>query len=67
MNYESPIIKFVCGLPGLEHLEVNNCTGLVEFTFKEILKECKELKFLDLNGIPAITYPLFEELKELRP
>jgi len=22
---------------------------------------------VDLNGIPAITYPIFEELKELRP
>ena len=67
MNFDSAIIKFVASLPNLEHLEVNNCTGFIDSTFKEILTQSKSLKFLDLNGIPAITYPIFEELKELRP
>jgi hypothetical protein len=32
-----------------------------------VLRQVASLKFIDLNGIPAITNPIMEQLKLIRP
>ena len=55
-------------MPNLEHLEVTKCEKLTEFGLKSVLEtNGAKLKFLDINHIPAVTYPFLDELKDTHP
>jgi len=51
----------------LEHLEVTKCELLTEYSLDNIIKGTSSLKFLDLNGIPAITQPILDNLRQIKP
>lgn len=51
----------------IEHIELTNCELLTEYSIENLIKSTPSLKFLDLNGIPAITPPQLDALKLLRP
>lgn len=53
--------------PNIEHLELNRLEALTEYSLKFVFKELNNLKFLDTNGIPAVTYPMLDELKQTKP
>lgn len=47
----------------LEHLELNRLDSLTDYSLKFVFKELPKLKFLDLNGVTAVTYAMLDELK----
>ena len=51
----------------LEHLELTKCELLTEYSIDGIIKQNPSLVFLDLNGIPAITQPILDTLRQLKP
>ena len=53
--------------PNIEHLEINRLETLTEYSVKFIFKELTQLKFLDANGVSAITYQMLDELKTTKP
>lgn len=42
--------------PNIEHLELNRLETLTEYSLKFVFKELPQLKLLDTNGVPAMTY-----------
>jgi len=53
--------------PNIEHLELNRLEALTEYSLKFVFKELHQLKFLDTNGVTAVTYPMLDELKQTKP
>ena len=53
-------------MPNLKHLEVTKCQKLTEYGIKQILENNK-LDFIDINNIPAVTFPFLDELKDNHP
>ena len=63
-----PLMALAKAMPNLEHLEVTKCEKLTEFGLKSVLEtNGGKLKFLDINHIPAVTYPFLDELKDTHP
>jgi hypothetical protein len=52
---DHPLLKLAQTSRVLEHLELTNCALLTEYSIENIIKQTPSLRFLDLNGIPAIT------------
>ncbi len=44
-------------------MELTNCALLTEYSIENIIKQTPSLRYLDLNGIPAITQAKLDELK----
>ncbi len=53
--------------PNIEHLELCRLETLTEYSLKFVVKELKELKFLDTNGIKDCNYALMDEFKQQKP
>lgn len=51
----------------LESLELTKCELLTEYSIDHIIKSNSTLTFIDLNGIPAITPQVLENLKLIKP
>jgi hypothetical protein len=51
----------------IEHLELTKCELLTEYSLENILKTVHSLSFIDLNGIPAVTPQVLDNLKAIRP
>ena len=63
-----PAMAFAKAMPNLEHLELTKCEKVTEFGLKSILEtNGAKLQFLDINHIPAVTYPFLDELKDSHP
>lgn len=62
-----PLMAFCKFLPNLEHLEIPKCEKVTEFGLKSILETNPKLQFLDINHIPAVTFPFLDELKDTHP
>ena len=60
-------MAFAKAAPNLEHLEVTKCDKLTEFGLKSVLESNPKLQFLDINHIPAVTFPFLDELKDTHP
>ena len=60
-------MAFAKATPNLEHLEVTKCDKLTEFGLKSVLESNLKLQFLDINHIPAVTFPFLDELKDTHP
>jgi len=52
---DHPLLKLAQTSKVLEHIELTNCALLTEYSIDNIIKQTPSLKFLDINGIPAIT------------
>lgn len=44
-------------------MELTNCALLTEYSIENIIKQTPSLRYLDLNGIPAITQAKLDELR----
>ena len=54
--------------PNIEHLELTKCTNISDIGVMELLRiHGKTLKFLDINYIPDLKYPFFDELRNNYP
>lgn len=54
--------------PNIEHLELTKCTNLSDIGITELLRvHGKTLKFLDINYIPDLKWPFFDELRNSHP
>lgn len=51
----------------LEHLEIAGCELLSEYCLENTLKTVRNLNYVDVNHIPALTPALYEILKGHRP
>ena len=60
-------MAFAKAMPNLEHLELTKCDLLTEFGLKSVLESNTKLQFLDINHIPAVTFPYLDELKDTHP
>ena len=63
---DHPLLKLTQSSRVLEHLEVCKCELLTEYSIENIIKATPTLKYLDLNGIPAIIPQALELLKAVR-
>lgn len=60
---DHPLLKLSQTSRVLEHLELTNCALLTEYSIENIIKQTPSLKFLDLNGVPAITQAKLDEFR----
>jgi len=51
----------------IEHLEVPKCERITEFSINKLLEVCPNLKFLDVNGIPVVSYAMLDEIMKAHP
>jgi hypothetical protein len=52
---DHPLLKLTQTTKVLEHLEICKCELITDYSIDNIIKGSPNLKYLDLNGIPAIT------------
>ena len=52
---DHPVLKLAQTSKVLEHLELTKCELLTEYSIENLIKAATSLKYLDLNGVPAIT------------
>lgn len=64
---DNTLMNFCKVAPNMEHLEITKCEGVTEFGIKQVLENNTVLKFIDINHIPAVTYPFLDELKDQYP
>ena len=62
-----PLMAMGKAMPNLEHLEIPKCEKVTEFGLKSLLETNTKLQFLDINHIPAVTFPFLDELKDTHP
>jgi hypothetical protein len=60
---DHPLLKLSQTSRVLEHVELTNCALLTEYSIENMIKQTPSLRFLDLNGIPAITQAKLDEFK----
>ena len=54
--------------PNIEHLELTKCTNLTDQGILDLLRvHGKTLKFLDINYIPDLKWPFFDEVRNNYP
>jgi hypothetical protein len=63
---DHPLIKLTQTSKVLEHLEICKCELLTEYSIDNIIKGTPTLKYLDLNGIPAISPQVLDVLKTIK-
>ena len=63
---DHPLIKLTQTSKVLEHLEICKCELVTEYSIDNIIKGSPALKYLDLNGIPAITPQILDTLKAIK-
>jgi len=51
----------------LQHLEIAGCEQVTEYCLETTFKTFKNITYIDINHIPALTPALYEILKGLRP
>jgi hypothetical protein len=51
----------------IEHLEVTKCERITEFSINKVLELCPNIKFLDVNGIPVVSYAMLDEIMKAHP
>lgn len=61
------VMKLALTTKVLEHFELTRCELLTEYSIEAIIKGNQTLTFLDLNGIPAITQPVLDNLRQIKP
>jgi len=61
------LIGLCQGSPVIEHVEVNKCTGLTDYSIGVLIRQCPTLKFIDINFIPGFKYQILDELRNLKP
>lgn len=64
---DSSVGKVTQMSPKLEHLEIAGCELLSEYCLENTLKTVRNLNYVDVNHIPALTPALYEILKGHRP
>ena len=64
---DNSVLKMVKNCSSLEHLELAGCETLTEFAIETIVKDFRNITFIDVNHIPVMTQAFFETLKEHRP
>ncbi len=64
---DHPLIKLAQTSKVLEHLEICKCELITEYSIDNIIKGSPSLKYLDLNGIPAITPQVLDTIKTFKP
>jgi len=57
------VVTLVKVAPNIEHLELNRLDSLTDYSLKYCIKELSRLRFWDLNGVTAVTYPMLDEFK----
>ena len=60
---DHPLLKLSQTSRVLQQMELANCALLTEYSIENIIKQTPSLKFLDLNGIPAITQAKLDEFR----
>ena len=67
-NVQDLSVQKVCQCaPALEHLELTGCAKLTDYYLGQIITNHKQLQFIDINHIPAVTPAILENLKNIRP
>lgn len=67
-NVQDLSVQKVCQCaPALEHLELTGCVKLTDYYLGQIITNYKQLQFIDINHIPAVTPAILENLKNIRP
>ena len=51
----------------IEHVELGGCERVTEFGINKMLEICPNLQVLDMNGIPAITYAILDDIMQRKP
>lgn len=51
----------------IEHIELAKCASITEGGINRLLETCESLKYVDMNGIPAITYPFLDDINQRKP
>jgi hypothetical protein len=64
---DHPLLKLCEQAPDLEQLEVSRCETLTDFSIQSIIRNCANLKFIDINGIPAFKYSVLDEMRTVNP
>ena len=64
---DHPLLKLVASSLVIEHLELTKCDALTEYSIDMIMRNTPTLKFLDINHIPALTNPILDQLRQVRP
>lgn len=61
------IVDLIKVTTSIEHLEMAGCDRVTEFGINKLLECCAEIKFLDMNAIPAITYAFLDDIMQRKP
>lgn len=51
----------------IEHIEMAGCTQLTEDGISKLLLDCPDLKFIDFNANPGITYAFLDDIAQKKP
>lgn len=51
----------------IEHIELARCTNITEGGVNRLLESCESLKYIDMNGIPAVTYAFLDDVMQRKP
>ena len=51
----------------IEHIEMAGCEAVTESGINKLIEMCKNLTFLDMNGIPAVNYAFLDDIMQRKP
>ena len=51
----------------IEHIELAKCSNITEGGINKLIESCENLMYIDMNGIPAITYPFLDDIVQRKP
>jgi hypothetical protein len=51
----------------IEHIEIAKCTSMTESSINKLIETCENLQYVDMNGIPAISYPFLDDVMKRKP
>jgi hypothetical protein len=51
----------------IEHIELAGCAEITESGVNKLLQDQENLRFIDLNGCPQITYPFLDDVSQRKP
>lgn len=64
---DSSITKICQMCPDLLNLEIPGCELITDYCLENIFKTFKNIQYIDINHIPAVTPLFFDILKATRP
>lgn len=51
----------------IEHIEMAGCERVTEFGINKLFEVCPNIKYIDMNAIPAVTYAFLDDIMQRKP